>query len=154
MTLHEHAIGIRFSSKLASDLRATVTVTLLLPNSKLHSMTTLTHPIPSLADHQSTPLQSYGRGLEKFATCPTVLSANSGCGISSSALAVAPGPNTKWTFEPAPGSNSSWFIRMSVSRGSPQLPVRCSCLLPGLHCTRLHRTGLRCTRAPRRPSRP
>ena len=60
-------------------------------------------------------LQSHGRSLEKNATCKTYISANDGCGFSWPSLSATPGPNTKWTFEPAPGGQFNWFIQMSVS---------------------------------------
>ena len=81
--------------------------------------------------HPTPPhLQSYGRGLEKNATCPTYIAATAGCGTSWPTLARAPSAVTKWTFEPAPGGVFKWFIRMSVSRASAvisQLPDAACC---------------------------
>jgi hypothetical protein len=70
-------------------------------------------------------MQSFGRTQARNATCPTYIVANAGCGTSLPNLAVSPSSNTKWTFEPVPGSNIyRWYIRMSVR--ASQLPA-CTC---------------------------
>ena len=69
------------------------------------------------------PPQSYGRSQERNASCPTYVSANAGCGFSWPTLARAPSPDTKWIFDPAPGGIYKWYIRMSVSKEWPGLPV-------------------------------
>ena len=78
----------------------------------------------ALCPHPRPP-QSYGRSQERDATCPTYISANSGCGLSWPTLASSPSPDSKWIFDPAPGGIFKWYIRMSVSMAS----AACSCCL-------------------------
>ena len=78
------------------------------------------HPLPPpTSPSQRCPPQSYGRGQERNASCPTYISANAGCGYSWPTLARAPSLDTKWIFDPAPGGIFKWYIRMSVSKGRP-----------------------------------
>ena len=81
---------------------------------------TMRHPLPPpTSPSQRCPPQSYGRGQERNASCPTYISANAGCGYSWPTLARAPSLDTKWIFDPAPGGIFKWYIRMSVSKGRP-----------------------------------
>ena len=68
-------------------------------------------------DVQSVPvdIKSKGRMAENNATCATDVAADPACGPSSPKLALNPGPNSKWRFEPAGGGIMRYYIRQDVS---------------------------------------
>ena len=60
-------------------------------------------------------IKSKGRMAENNATCPADIAADPGCAPSAPYLALNPGPNSKWRFEPAGGGAMRYYISQDVS---------------------------------------
>ena len=71
-----------------------------------------------LRDSRRSSLQNYGRKNAAAAyagACPTYITGNSGCGAFNPTLALTPSATTKFTFEPAGGNSTRFYIKQSVS---------------------------------------
>ena len=60
-------------------------------------------------------VKSKGRMEENNATCATDITAGPGCAPSAPYLALNPGPNSKWRFEPAGNGAMRYYISQDVS---------------------------------------
>ena len=113
--------GVR-SGKAA--VQRTWSINSVLPWAQVHvwAVTECIHPCAALSllpPFATTPLlQSSGRSSSSTATCPTRIAADAGCAASRPSLALASGPNTKWTFVPAGGASDRYYILLSVSSNS------------------------------------